>query len=244
MALIYLYGVIPTQAPQNFGLIGLNNMAVTTITGSGMAAVVSELPKGTAKVAQSRDNMMTHQRVLEKALETFTVLPVTFGTIVENEAEVRDFLAQNQEKFKGIFARIDGKVELSLKCMWNDMKQVFAQISEHPEIAALKAQIQAVQLQGGNAQPLLIEVGQRVEHLLQQKKEEEAQQIAQRLAHLALDHKVNKNISENMFANLVFLVDRAKEKAFDQAVNAMGQQMQSTARLKYVGPLAPHHFLN
>src|SRR5579864_4303633 len=94
---IYIYGVIKTGGPQEFGEIGIGNQAarVRIIGFKDVAAVVSESPfvvyNSLAQEKTVKD-LVTHQFVIEKVMERFTIIPLKFGTMVETEDEARAFL--------------------------------------------------------------------------------------------------------------------------------------------------------
>ena len=74
---IYIYGIIKTSGPQEFGRIGIGDKAseALTIGFKDVAAVVSRSPlmvyDSLAKEKTVKD-LVTHQFVIEKVMETFT----------------------------------------------------------------------------------------------------------------------------------------------------------------------------
>src|SRR5690349_15394516 len=95
---IYIYCIIKTSEPQEFGAIGITNGAasnVLTIEFKDIAAVISHNPlmiyDAISKEKVIKD-LATHERVIEKVMGHFITLPVKFGTMVESEAQVTEFL--------------------------------------------------------------------------------------------------------------------------------------------------------
>ena len=68
-----------------------------------------------------------------------------------------------------------------------------------------------------------MEVGKMVEKDLEKKKEKEAERIVDVLRRTAFDHKLNKTISDGMFINAAFLVDKGREKEFDNMMDDLSE---------------------
>ncbi|MEM9340222.1 MAG: GvpL/GvpF family gas vesicle protein [Bacteroidota bacterium] len=59
----------------------------------------------------------------------------------------------------------------------------------------------------------------------------------------AIEYKVQKNITDAMFANVAFFVHRSDEKQFDEYVNELSDELGDNITFKYVGPIAPVNFI-
>jgi hypothetical protein len=243
MSAYYLYGIAPAQPETGLGPVGLAQAEVRYATFGPLSVAVSAHAGPDGRVPNSRDNMLAHQRTIEKMMETVTVLPVAFGTVVADLAAVERYLTDQAPAYLATLAKIEGKVELGLKGLWADLPAIFAQVSEaNPQVSAAKREALAVQAQGGNVQPYLIEVGKLVGEALQARKEAEAQAVVEALRPGALEVRLNKTLTDAMFVNAAFLVDKTQEAAFDALVNQLAATMPH-AKFKYVGPLAPHNFI-
>src|SRR3989440_11571081 len=84
----YVYGVVRAGAasPPKGGWI--NNEPVALVTLEGLAALTSDVPDEVLEAG--RDELLTHARVLEQALEGGAVLPMRFGVVMPNEKSVLD----------------------------------------------------------------------------------------------------------------------------------------------------------
>src|SRR5947209_19706880 len=94
---IYIYGVMKTSSPQQFGNIGIGNETpeVLTIQHKDIAAVISRSPLityGSLARDKTVKDLVTHQFVIEKVMQSSTIVPVKFGTMVQTEDEVIKFL--------------------------------------------------------------------------------------------------------------------------------------------------------
>jgi hypothetical protein len=89
-----------------------------------------------------------------------------------------------------------------------------------------------------------MEVGKLVEDALKRKKEKEAEKILGALRRTAFDHKLNNTINDEMFINAAFLVDKGREKEFDNIMDDLSEKHKDRIKFMYLGPLPPYNFVN
>ena len=239
----YVYCIIETKQERNFGSLGVGEgNEVLTIGYDNLSMVVSNHPLG--KFTVSRENMLAHEKVIEAVMREFdAVLPVRFGTIAASADEIRNLLDRRYREFKEALKSVDHKVELGVKGIWINMGSVFSEVvDENKQIKKLKADLQA-QKEKKNIQAKM-GVGKMVAEELEEKKETEAQAIVKELKGAAVDYKLNKTISEEMFMNAAFLVDKGREKEFDNIMDDLGRQYKDRIKFMYAGPLPPYNFVN
>ncbi|MFH1672502.1 MAG: GvpL/GvpF family gas vesicle protein, partial [Pseudomonadota bacterium] len=126
----YIYCIIESNEGRNFGAIGIGGRGdiVSTIGYEDISAVISSTPM--TKYVINRENMTTHERVIEEVMKDYTVLPVRFCTIASSAEELRSLLRKRYSELKGLLRDMDNKVEMGLKVLWKDMNQVFKEIVE------------------------------------------------------------------------------------------------------------------
>ncbi|MFZ2938420.1 MAG: GvpL/GvpF family gas vesicle protein [Candidatus Omnitrophota bacterium] len=240
----YIYCIIATSQERNFGPIGIGGRGddVLTFGHSDLSMVVSSHP--ITKFVVNRDNMLAHQKVIEEVMKEFdSVLPVRFGTIASNADEIRNLLGRRYREFKNALRDLDHKVELGVKGVWKDMEIIFKEIAEeNKEVRMAKEEIQNV----GNKKNIQakIEVGKLVEDALAEKKEKEAGRIVDTLRRTAFEYKLNKAIGDEMFMNAAFLVDKGREKEFDNIMDDLSEKYKERVKFMYVGPLPAFNFVN
>jgi len=235
----YLYCIIGGDEGRNFGPIGIGDRGdmVYTIGYKNLSCVVSNTPM--TKYVLSRENLMAHERVIEKVMKDYTVLPVRYCTIATSAEEVRNLLRKRYLEFKGLLKDMDNKVELGLKAFWKDINIIFQEIiDENREIKKLKEKTS----KQNYAQKLGL--GKRVKSLLEEKKEKERKQIINVLKGCAVDVREGKLVGDNMIINTAFLVDRSREREFDNHIEDLENTWGERVRFKYVGPVPPFNFVN
>lgn len=240
----YIYAIIEGSEPEEFVTPGIGGRGdkVYTMHQNGLAAVVSSSPRDTYPVR--RDNVMAHQKVLEEVMERFSLLPVRFCTIAEDEEKIKEKLLNGRSaEFKDLLMTMKGKVELGVRAFWTNLEGIFAEIvSENDEIAQLKQKI-AEEKSEQKVYAGKIKIGEMVERALGGKKKTEAQTLLDSLTSLAEDFRENRVLGDRNILNAPFLVRKEKEAQFDRKINQLQQQFGERTRLDYFGPIPPCNFV-
>lgn len=240
----YIYCIIQSSQDRNFGPIGVGdrNDEVLTIGYKDLSMVVSN--HSLTKFVVNRDNMIAHEKVIEKVMEEFnSVLPVRFGTIASNPDEIRNLLDDRYREFKDFLRYMDNKIELNIKGLWKNMDSIFNEVvEENIQIKNLKEKISKSK-EGKNIKSQA-EIGKMVEQALIKKKEIEAEKIADVFRRTALEHNLNKTIGDEMFINAAFLVDKGREKEFDNIMDDLSEKYNERIKFTYSGPLPVFNFVN
>lgn len=239
----YIYCIIETNCERNFGPMGIGGRGdeVATIGYQDLTAVISNTPM--TKYAVSRENMMAHQKVIETVMKDYTVLPVRFCTIAANAEEVRSLLRKRYGEFKNLLKDMDNKVELGVKALWKDMDATFREIATESEaIKGLKEKLTTKSPEESYADR--IKIGEMVKSALELKKERIAEELMDALKKSSIHFRVNNTYGDRMILNAAFLVDRGREKEFDNRINELQAQYGEKIKFKYVGPVPPYNFVN
>ncbi|MBU2540719.1 MAG: GvpL/GvpF family gas vesicle protein [Candidatus Omnitrophica bacterium] len=240
----YIYCIIGTKQERNFGPIGIGGRGddVLTFGHNDLSMVVSS--HAITKFVVNRENMLAHERVIEEVMKEFdSVLPVRFGTIASNADEIRNLLGRRYRELKNALRDLDHKVELGVKGVWKNMEIIFQEITqENKGIRKAKEEIQK-DTNRKNIQAKM-DVGKMVEKALEKKKEKEAERIVDALRRTASDYKFNKTIGDEMFVNAAFLVDKGREKEFDNIMDDLSDEHKERVKFMYTGPLPVFNFVN
>ena len=240
----YIYCIVATSQERNFGPIGIGGRGdeVLTIGYDDLSMVVSSHPM--TKFVVDRENILAHEKVIEEVMKEFDgVLPVRFGTVASNADEIRNLLDRRYREFRDSLKNMDHKIELGVKGIWKNMDILFKEISEdNREIKKVK-----VKIQNGKGKKNIqskMEVGKMVEKALQKKKEKEAEKIVDALRRTTFDHKFDKTAGDEMFMNAAFLVDKGREKEFDNIMNDLSEEYKDRVKFMYAGPLPVFNFVS
>lgn len=240
----YIYCIIQANEPKSFGPLGISEgfPEVSTVNYQDLAAVVS--PSLVFEYPVTRDYSMAHQRAIETVMKEHAVLPVRFSTIAQTGEQIMtQVLAPRYEEFKGKLAWIADKQEVGLKAHWLDMKAIFKEVSEQD---AEKFKHLKETMAGKHPDATyydLIEAGRIVQQRLEEKRQEEERQLLDRLGPLAVEHRMNRPYGESMVASLVFLLEKANEETFHQAVSSLQEERAGRLKLKYITGVPPFNFV-
>ncbi len=239
----YIYCIIATSQERNFRPIGIGDRGddVLTIGYEDLSMVVSNYP--IAKLVVSRQNLLAHERMIEVVMKEFdSVLPVKFGTIASDADEIRNLLDRRYREFKTALRDMDHKIELGVKGIWKNMDVIFNEIvEENEDIKEMKDRIKNDVAKNMQAK---MEIGKMVEQALEKKKEKEALNFVDALRKTAVNYKLNKTIGDEIFLNSAFLVDKGREKEFDNIIDDLSQEYKDRIRFMYAGPLPVFNFVN
>jgi hypothetical protein len=243
----YLYCIIRCSEERTFdGVtpIGGAAAAVHTLHSNGLAAVVSDAHQPDYET--TRANMLAHQRVLERVMQEFTLLPVRFGTVASSpspDMDIRRLLERRSREFSQLLAEMDGCVELGFKALWRDEKAILGELLEdNPGIRRLRDSLKgrppaAVHFEG-------IRLGEMVKGALDQKKKTEAAGILAAIRPVAGRVVENPPFMDRMVVNAALLVQREREEECDREVQRLDRELGHRLVFKYFGPLPPYNFVN
>jgi hypothetical protein len=240
----YIYCVVEKKdQPLNFGqILGVGKAPVHFCAHEALAAAVSDAASNDYPL--TRENLIAHQQVIEQIMERErAVLPVSFGVVAEDEgAVVAKLLNPYQRTLAEELMRIDGKVELSLKALWLDMKHVFLKILEEDEVLKHRRDM----LQGSKVfRDDAITIGQEVASAIESRKNRIKHEVLSLVGHLPHEYKETALLGEEMIFNLSFLVPEDNQEQFDTIVRNLDSMYQSeNIYFKYLGPLPLFNFVN
>ena len=239
----YIYCIIGVDNGEclSFGPLGIGgrNDQLYTISYKTIAAVVSNSPIKQYSVA--RENLIPHERAIEEVMKVYTVLPVRFATIAEDEKKVKTILEKDQDKILDLLENMKGKLELGLKAIFKEDIYNYI-LKEYGEIRALKEKFAKLPFEKSYYQRM--EIGRMVETALEKEKANLKEDILNNLSPLALETKTNNTYGEKMIINSAFLVEKNREGEFDQKIQELGAKYEDKVKFKYVGTLPPFNFIN
>lgn len=240
----YMYGIVAESSRREFGPIGIGNRGniVYTLPFQGLAVIVSNAP--IVKYPVTRDNTLAHARVLEMAMQDYTILPVRYCTIAEEEEIIIEkVLKPRYQEFMDVLRQMDGKMELGVRARWTDMGAIFAEVvEENKEVKAIKEALlreKSEQRRYGGK----IKLGEMVQKALEAKQKREADELLDALKPLSHDYKVNATYGDMNLLNAAFLVAKEREGEFDRKMQELEREYGARKQLKYVGPIAPYNFV-
>jgi len=242
MGHIYLYGIIDSGNEANFGVAGVDgSSAVYSVTHGDTGSVVSD-HQGEAFTELSKEDLvrclLAHQRVVEHVMRNHTVLPVKFGTLLDNPEEVHALLFQCRQEFVDAFVSIQDKVEVEVAATW-DTNSVLRQVALEEEVIRAR---EAITQKGQPPVEDRLKLGQLVHAYVEKHRLNYQQQMMDFLKPLSVEVASNALVSDEMVMNVAFLVDRARQREFDDDVQRLDGLLRSEVNFRVIGPLPPYSF--
>ena len=213
----YLYAVcdLTARAPSCAGLRG---QPLAMVRAAGLCALTSEAPPG--PIGTEKD-LLQHEHVVETLMGEHDLLPARFGTVLADEAAVRELLAERREGFARALERVAGSVELGVRVMLD--RQEESRAARRDDAAS------------------------GTEYLLRAKRaERRAAELIERLDReltpLAKDRRVRARRSLLDPVRCAYLVDRVQLDSF-RARSASLADEAPDAQLVCTGPWPPYSFV-
>ena len=244
MARKYVYGIIPSNEESSFGPLGLGEgtREVYSIVYQDLGCVISDY-QGQDFQAMAKEELirclMVHQAVIETVMKRYTILPIKFGTLLEDNAQVQRLLKQGYVVFTDALHQMQGKVEVEVAATW-DTAKVLQEIGNEEEIVRLKERVM-----GRPAEETLeqrIQVGKRVKELLDLRRDSYHERMIDFLKDTALDLQPNALLSDEMVLNVAFLIHKMKQEEFDNRVRELDGVFHNEINFRVIGPLPPYSF--
>lgn len=265
----YIFGIIEALEEKIFNSCGMSCYEeVYTIPFRDISAVVSDsqfinytiLPKD--EVARY---LLTHQQVIEKIMDVYTIIPMRLGTYAFNIREVEEILLRGYALFKDIFRKIDNKIEMDVVATWNDLNSTIKEISEANEIRSLKEKLMSGP-EGVSVEDQ-IKIGSLIRNILDKKRERCSFEVEAALSNATVESEnpkgsggqgINLNprtpessnpfirrhdlMDDRMIFNSAFLIDKDRKAEFEKELDGLDELYAGKINFRCVGPLPPYSF--
>lgn len=238
----YVYCIIRSQEDLDFGPIGIGEEEgeVYTLRHGGLAAVVSDTPLRIYD--PTRENVLAHELVNKTVMEDHTVIPMSFGTIFRTEEDIVALLDSTSDALEDVLDKMENKIELGLKVLWEEEKVTDRIERENEEVARLREKVD--EDPQGSTYFARVQLGRLLERELEELANDLVTEIYDTLAPVAVASRSNKPIGDQMIMNAAFLVERNDEAKFDRTVEELGEKYRELLSFTYTGPWPPYNFVN
>jgi len=113
---VYAYGVIDSNEKIDEAMKGLNDAPLFNIPYRDIGIVVSDLNTQIQK--EDKKSVLKHEEVVEKLMDTFTVLPMRFLTLFSGKEQVLLMMKNYYDDFIENLDRLREKIEFGVKTIW------------------------------------------------------------------------------------------------------------------------------
>ncbi len=251
----YIYGIIETSKEESFDSSGIypyeevyphtkiSGVGVYTIPYQDISAVVSDsqlIDYTTLPKDQVAKYLLTHQQVIEKVMDSYTIIPMRLGTYAFNIREVEEILSKGYTMFKDIFRTTNNKIEIDVVATWNDLNSAIKEVGEGQEIKELKEGLMS--RPGGISIEDQIKIGKAIKNILDKERQKLASEIGAILGKVSIDSKVHDLMDDRMIINTAFLISKDNHRDFDEKVEELNRRYLEKVNFRCVGPLPIYSF--
>ncbi len=248
MGRTYLYGMVESTEGVDLGITGVDGSSpVRLLAVNGLGCVVSEYPARTLGALSREElvrHLLRHQQVVEHVMQGRTVLPVKFGTTLEGPEEVRALLAQAHHDLAKALDQVRDKVEVEVAATW-DINRVLQEVGREDDVVRAREAIAGKRRGKRCLAPTLedqLRLGQLVKARMDERRGSYRERMVSFLKPLAVDLAPNALVSDEMVMNVAFLVERARQREFDEQLRVVDSHFDNQVTFRVIGPLPPYSF--
>ncbi|WP_411103021.1 GvpL/GvpF family gas vesicle protein [Streptomyces sp. cmx-4-9] len=236
---LYVYAITGSEHPRRpDGLtgVGAHPAPVRTITAGPLSAVVSDISE---EVRPKRRDLRIHQEVQEHLMAGAVILPMQFGYIAADDADVREALEARTTAYLSALGRLEGCAEYHVRASQQDEELLLRDVlAGSVEARELNDRIRA-----GDPDPQLpLALGELVARDVQERQEALGAGLLQALTGYAREHVVHPPAYPD-FLNLSLLVPHEKKDDFLTAHQGLADQTADGVDVRVTGPLPPYSFV-
>jgi hypothetical protein len=237
----YVYGIVPVSSaglPREVS--GVDGSEVELVAHGDIAAAVGivavERPPG------RRAELVAHHEVLDALAGAGPVVPVRFGSVMRDAAEVVDqLLAPQHDEFVDLLAELTGRHQFNLRATYLEQAVLAEVVAADPEVAALRERTR--ELPEEDSYQERVRLGELVARAMEHKREADADVLLDAVLPLVVAHRLRPASGIDHVLDVAVLVDDGDRAEFEQTLEAVAEGVHERIRLRLVGPLAPYDFV-
>jgi len=234
----WIYAVVDETADLPEGLVGVGDAPVRLVGLDGLAAVVGDVDVD--RLSGRRDDLMAHHRVLERLRDLGAVLPVQFGSVIEDEEHVRDvFLRDQHPELRETLEELRGRVQLNLRARYVEDAVLAEVVRDDPEVAELRrvTRDQPEEASSGDR----VRLGQLVSRAVERKRDDDARWLLDQVLPFAVAYSLRDSASTDVL-DVALLVDADRRPQLEEMLESLAEGTHERIRLQLVGPVVPLDF--
>lgn len=237
---LLVYGVVPAGHALPGGVSGTDGAELRTVEHGELAAVVSEYalerPSGRAR------ELVAYSEALDALHATGAVLPVSFGTVLPDEAAVVDELLLPRSAELGEALRdLTGRSQFTVRAHYLEEVVLREVVSESPEVAALRERTRG--LPGDAAYGERVRLGELVARGVEQKQAQDVEALLDPVLAHTVAHVLRSTSGLDRLLDVAVLVDDGSRDVFEAGLEELAEAVHERIRVQLLGPTAPYDFV-
>jgi hypothetical protein len=231
----YIYCVAGEPRNHCLGSIGLRGAEVSTTSFRDICVLSSPLPDPDAI---RPEDAVTHEKVVLRAMEEGSVVPVGFGLFARNESDIEGIMRQGFIPFRETIERLRGAVQADVRVSWNN--RVLADVLKEKDVKLSYERLK----EAPNNTTLKVELGRKIKESLTAEEKKLIPGVLNSLNALAMGYKEKRIENDDMIFNTSFLVKISEEGAFLSKIDELEDAYEGVLRFHCVIPLPLYDFVN
>ena len=238
----YVYGIVAANKQSSFGksTMGGGLADVFAIRHEDLAIVASKV--NAPILDATRENVLAHEHVVERIMETSTVIPMSFGVIFKTSDDIQAMLKGVYACFQEVLHKLEGKIEFGLKVTWARDGIIERLKREKEEIRRFDLELKKKRLH--STYFARMQLARMIETALMERSSEIVKEVYEGLRPVCLASRDNKPIGETMIMNAAFLLERKRTNEFDLILRKLSKKFHGLLDFKYSGPWPPYNFVS
>jgi Gas vesicle synthesis protein GvpL/GvpF len=239
----YVYGIVPADVEANPDARGIGDppSPITVIRHGDVAALVSELP-GDGELLGQPEDLTAHASVLDSLAGEIPVLPMRFGSIVDDQdAVVDELLTIHHDDFADALRELEGRAEYQLRGRYDEQAILTEVLAENPTAVRLRKVIQDLPEEVARHERMAL--GELVVEAIAVKRAEDTRQVVDALGELDVTLTMCELAHERDVMQVAILIEVAREAELEELANRFAATWSGRVRMRLLGPLAPYNFV-
>lgn len=239
----WIYGVVPGGADlKQLHDFAKDGPEVWVVESGDLGAIVGAVPRNDPRA--TRDQALSHSRVLEAAVADAPVIPFRFGMMAPGgDDEVRrDLLDAYHDQLAPLLEQLRDVVQMNLKVDYREDVVLREILASEPEIAQLRDAVRGKPEDAVRNER--IRLGELINGAVETRRQRDAAEIVQALEPEVKGAAADPLEREYMVLNEAFLLQRDRTQQFDQAVERVAGELADRMRFRLLGPMPAYSFID
>jgi hypothetical protein len=179
--------------------------------------------------------------VLNTAVERGTLIPMRFGMVMADEAEVRErLLTKHAEELSDLLRMLDGRVQLTVRGFYTEDALLRAVLTDDKDLAESYVELSGLPEMATRNERIAL--GERIAKAMDERRAVDERSLLDVLSPLAFDVRADTPSGERGVVNAHLLVDRDKLSVTEVAIDELAKALSGYVAVRLLGPLPPFSF--
>ena len=237
---LFVYGVVEATAHLPDGLSGLDEAPLRKVVHGELAAVVTSI--AVDRPPGRRADLLGYSGTLDALAERVTVIPVQFGSLLEDEQMVIEGLLEPRGPDLGaLLDELRGRAQFTFQARYLEPVVLSEVVATNPDIRELRRRTR--DLPDETAYGDRIRLGELVAHAIDEKRAIDSDLLLDVILPFTVAHTIRPVSGLERLLEMSVLVENDHQHAFERALETLAEGVHERLRLRLMGPMAPYDFV-